>query len=68
MAHSCPDCGSACYCGGDIDDCIFDDTPEQNSCTCCFDRDESDDYDDWYEDEDGNRYAPDVIEAPRREP
>jgi len=20
--HECPDCGQACYCGGDIDDCL----------------------------------------------
>ncbi len=20
MAHTCPDCGMVCYCGGDIDD------------------------------------------------
>ena len=20
--HECPDCGAACYCGGDIDDCM----------------------------------------------
>ncbi len=19
--HTCPDCGQACYCGGDVDDC-----------------------------------------------
>lgn len=24
MAHSCPDCYSTCYCGGDIDDCVLD--------------------------------------------
>jgi hypothetical protein len=24
MAHSCPECGEACYCGDDIDDCLFD--------------------------------------------
>jgi hypothetical protein len=35
MAHSCPECGSICYCGGDIDDICFDDTDEQNRCTHC---------------------------------
>jgi hypothetical protein len=24
MAHTCPECGQVCYCGGDIDDCCFD--------------------------------------------
>ena len=24
MAHTCPECGQACYCNGDIDDCVFD--------------------------------------------
>lgn len=23
MAHTCPDCGLVCYCGGDIDDICF---------------------------------------------
>lgn len=22
--HECPDCGQACYCHGNIDDCVFD--------------------------------------------
>ena len=24
MAHSCPECGQCCYCGSDIDNCLFD--------------------------------------------
>lgn len=32
MAHSCPDCGQMCYCGGDIDDMCTDDTPQQERC------------------------------------
>ena len=24
MAHSCPECGETCYCGGDIDDICMD--------------------------------------------
>jgi hypothetical protein len=24
MAHTCPSCGSICYCNGDIDDCCND--------------------------------------------
>ena len=32
MAHTCPDCGSACYCGGDIDDIFFEDNDRCNHC------------------------------------
>lgn len=36
MAHSCPDCGSICYCGGDIDDINFgDDCDAADLCTHC---------------------------------
>jgi hypothetical protein len=35
MAHSCPQCWILCHCGGDIDDCRFDNTDEQNACTHC---------------------------------
>ena len=28
--HSCPECGQACYCGGDIDDCPVDTEAEDN--------------------------------------
>ena len=35
MAHSCPECGQICYCGGDIDDCVFDGTSDQDRCTHC---------------------------------
>ena len=34
-----------CHCGGDIDDCEFDGTPEQMRCGHCADRDDED-YDD----------------------
>jgi hypothetical protein len=45
MAHSCPECGQVCYCGGDIDDCCFENTPEQLHCQHCpFDCCEDDDY------------------------
>ena len=31
--HSCPDCGQACYCEGDIDDLDFgDDCPGADAC------------------------------------
>jgi hypothetical protein len=35
MAHECPDCGLTCYCGGDIDDCEWEGTPEQMACRHC---------------------------------
>jgi hypothetical protein len=34
MAHSCPNCGQACYCGGDIDD-AFDVDDSEDYCTHC---------------------------------
>jgi hypothetical protein len=33
MSHECPECGSLCYCNGDIDDCEFSGTNEQMNCT-----------------------------------
>jgi hypothetical protein len=39
MAHTCPECGLLCHCGGDIDDCEFDGTPEQDACSHCDDND-----------------------------
>lgn len=27
--HECPECGLACYCNGDIDDCQFEEIPRQ---------------------------------------
>ena len=55
--HECPDCYAVCYCGGDIDDMMFDDNQK---CThwreCEADRDESYFYDESsgaeFEDED----------------
>ena len=49
MAHSCPECGEACYCGGYIYD-IFDcDPAAEQGCTHCsdagFDHDDEGDYD-----------------------
>ena len=35
MAHTCPDCGLRCHCGGDVDDCEFDGTREQLRCDHC---------------------------------
>jgi hypothetical protein len=48
MAHSCPECGQVCYCGGDIDDCCFSGTVEESRCMHCpidgYDDDPDDDY------------------------
>ena len=49
MAHSCPDCGCLCHCGGDIDDLCLDGTEEERYCSCCQQYDEED-----YDWEDGN--------------
>lgn len=34
--HSCPVCGQACCCGGDIDDCLNEVEDDVLNCTCCF--------------------------------
>jgi len=53
MAHSCPECGSICHCGGDIDDCCFEGTKEEARCQHCpLDGYDDDNDDDWYRDED----------------
>lgn len=31
--HECPDCSSACYCGGDIDDMLMNDTIDEARCS-----------------------------------
>lgn len=48
MAHECPECGYACHCGGDIDDCCFGGTKYQFACTHCPDIDAADD-DDYFD-------------------
>jgi hypothetical protein len=35
MAHTCPDCGQQCHCGGDIDDCCNDFECDVINCTHC---------------------------------
>lgn len=48
MAHSCPECGLTCYCGEDIDDCLFDFDDDVEACThwkIC-ENDDDDEYDD----------------------
>jgi hypothetical protein len=53
MAHTCPECGSICYCGGDIDDAEIPDDEAEENCTCCLDdSDDGDDYDDLDDSED----------------
>ena len=49
MAHSCPECGSACYCRGDIDDAVIHDEEAEENCTHCVDAEDGEE--DWYEDE-----------------
>ena len=39
--HYCPECGQACYCGGDLDDCEMPEGEERCTCPC----DELDDED-----------------------
>jgi hypothetical protein len=51
MAHTCPDCGSLCRCGGDIDDIDFgEDSEGADNCICCLGREE--DEDEFYFDDD----------------
>jgi hypothetical protein len=50
--HSCPECGSACYCSGDIDDIDVGDEEAQDDCTHCPEADyDDDDEDTWTDDE-----------------
>lgn len=42
MAHSCPECGQLCFCGGDIDDCDFDFADDIANCTHCLDNEDND--------------------------
>lgn len=50
--HDCPECGQACYCGGDIDDIDVGDQQAIQGCTHCSDlpdKDYGDDYEGWDE-------------------
>jgi hypothetical protein len=49
MAHPCFECGSECYCHGDIDDAVVSRTPKNCSGCGCDSRDNWDDDDDIYE-------------------
>ena len=47
MAHPCCQCGSECYCHGDIDDVVVSKTPKGcESCGCSNDDHNEDDFDD----------------------
>lgn len=51
--HTCPECGSACYCNGDLDDIDVGDEEAEDNCTCCAEEDAGDyDEDDIYEPDD----------------
>ena len=47
VSHSCPTCSLACYCGDDIDDCLFSNDEDVSQCIHCdddsMDLDENDD-------------------------
>ena len=44
--HYCAECGQACYCHGDIDDCVVE-TEEYSylNCTCPCEENDGDDFD-----------------------
>lgn len=48
--HTCPECGQACTCNGDIDDIMFDGGPEEMACECCDGF--NDDFEDGFGDDD----------------
>lgn len=48
--HTCPECGQACYCGGDIDD--IDANPSDYPLFCHHECQVDEDANDFYEDED----------------
>lgn len=53
MAHSCPECGEACYCGGEVDDILIEDPEQEDACTHCSEAGfDDEDEDDWYDDDD----------------
>lgn len=44
--HSCPECGQACGCGGDVEDILWDDESEE-AVACEHDCDPEDELDDF---------------------
>ncbi len=61
MAHSCPVCGLTCYCGSDIDDCLFDFDEDIDACTHCDDFDEGDLAFEHYDDEPSESMGKDLL-------
>jgi len=53
MAHTCPECGQVCYCGSDIDDCLFDFEEDVINCTHYLQCEQDNNGDDEYYDEGG---------------
>jgi hypothetical protein len=49
--HTCPECGSACTCGGDIEDHNTGDGEFAQGCTCCAELPVDDDDVYWVPDE-----------------
>ena len=58
--HTCPECGSACHCGGDIDDIDVGDEEAENGCTCCAEGAVDEDFDNDY---DSVKYEESLAEA-----
>ena len=51
--HSCPRCGQACYCHGDIDDCMVETEAYSSAhCTCDCDGEPEEDDGWWCDDSD----------------
>jgi hypothetical protein len=49
--HTCPECGQACTCNGDIDDIMFEDSARSRACRHWEEC--NDDYpEDWFEEDD----------------
>ncbi len=49
MAHECPECGQVCYCGADIDDCLFNFEEDVKRCTHYLQCEQENDDDDYFE-------------------
>ena len=47
--HSCPECGCACYCNGDIDDIDAGDENAENNCDHCADSIGNEEPEDWHD-------------------
>jgi C4-type Zn-finger protein len=43
LAHTCPVCGQACYCNGDIDDIFMETKEAYINCTHCDEYADEDD-------------------------